>query len=252
EVPWINPAIEPGREYKVLTGIPGKTGVVYTLDRESGAFLWARPTVRQTVLASIDGTSGKATVNPAMLFSESGQSIEVCPSTGGGKNWWAGAYSPRSKRMFYALQNTCSDMAVTSEEANAEELYGIFGREKLAPGETMLGTVQAISAESGQRAWKAETRGTSLSLVATGGGLVFGGDIEGSFRAYDEDSGEVLWQVELGSAVTGYPVSFAVDGRQYIAVGTGSSVTTNGQQRLMPEGFQLGSENRLHVFALPQ
>ncbi|MEX2367375.1 MAG: PQQ-binding-like beta-propeller repeat protein, partial [Pseudohongiellaceae bacterium] len=57
QVSWINPAIETGREYRVMTGIPGKTGVVYTLDRESGEFLWARPTVHQTVVADIDGTS---------------------------------------------------------------------------------------------------------------------------------------------------------------------------------------------------
>lgn len=250
QVAWINPDIDPGRIYKVLTGIPGKTGVVYTLDRETGEFLWATPTVPQNVLASIDGATGKATVNPAVLFHETGDTREVCPSTSGGKNWQAGAYSPLTNMMYYSLQNTCSDMTVTLSEPDSEALYGISGREKLAPGRAMLGSVYAVSARTGVIEWTFDMPGTALSLVATGGGLVFGGDIEGNLRAFDQTSGEVLWEVNLGSSVTGYPVSFAVDGRQYLAVGTGSSVTTAGQRRLVP-GIMAGSENRLHVFALP-
>ena len=251
QVPWINPDIDTDKEYKVITGIPGKTGVVYTLDRETGEFLWARPTVHQTVVENIDGKSGEVTVNPDMLYSETRQQIEVCPSLSGGKNWQAGAYSPLTNMMYYSLQNTCADTFVTLEQADREALYGITGREKLAPGETNVGTIQAISAETGELAWKYEMPGTSLSLVTTGGGLVFGGDIAGSFRAFDQQTGEVLWQIGLDSAVTGYPISFAVDGRQYIAVGTGTSIITSSQLHLYPEANP-ARDNRLYVFALPE
>lgn len=251
QVAWINPAIEADRVYKVITGIPGKTGVVYTLDRETGEFLWATPTVHQTVVQSIDGSTGVATVNPEMIFHETGDTRTVCPSTAGGKNWQAGAYSPLTNMMYYSLQNTCMEMTVTLEEADSEALYGFSAREMLAPGKTSLGTVFAVSARTGVIEWSYDMPGTALSLVTTGGGLVFGGDIDGNFRALDQSSGEVLWEINLGSSVTGYPVSFAVDGRQYVAVGTGSSVTTAGQRRLLP-GITAGSENRLYVFALPQ
>jgi len=251
EVPWINPAIDPDKEYRVLTGIPGKTGVVYTIDRETGEFLWARPTVFQNVLESIDGETGKATVNPEALYHESGQQREICPSTGGGKNWWEGAYSPLTNAMYYGLQNTCMDQTVTAEELDPYNLYGVFSREKLAEGRSNVGTFYAISAETGETLWTYETAGTAMSMVTTAGGLVFGGDIEGNFRAFDQETGEVLWEVNLGSSITGYPISFAVDGRQYISIGTGTSVTTASQVRYL-EGTPPGIEGRQYVFALPE
>jgi alcohol dehydrogenase (cytochrome c) len=89
-----------------------------------------------------------------------------------------------------------------------------------------------------------------LSLLSTAGGLVFGGDANGRFRAFDERSGAVLWEVNLGSPISGYPVSFAVAGKQYVAVSTGSSLTAMGANRLTPElNPSLG--NNLFVFALP-
>ena len=84
-----------------------------------------------------------------------------------------------------------------------------------------------------------------MSLVATGGGLVFGGDSNGRFRAFDHETGEVLWEINLGSAVSGYPITYAVDGRQYVAVNTGS-----GSINLTPELHPSRGSN-LFVFALP-
>ena len=89
-----------------------------------------------------------------------------------------------------------------------------------------------------------------MSLVATGGGLVFGGDVNGRFRALDHETGEVLWEINLGSPVTGFPISYAVDGKQYVAVSTGSSITSAALGRLTPE-LQPSSGNNIFVFALP-
>ncbi len=250
EVEWISPDIEKGKTYKVLTGIPGKTGIIYTLDRKTGKFLWARSTVHQNVVAGIDGKTGEVTVNPATTFKAKGDTAEVCPALTGGKNWWAGAYSPLTNMMYYGLQNTCSDVTVTLAKPDAEALYGIAGRDKLAPGAKGIGSVYAVSAETGRTAWKYDMPGTALSLVATAGGLLFGGDIEGNFRAFDQKTGKVAWEVNLGSSVTGYPITFSVDGKQYVAASTGSSVTTASQRRLLP-GLKAGTENRLYVFALP-
>src|SRR5690606_39053888 len=76
-VAWINPRIEPGERRKVMTGVPGKTGIVYTLDRETGEFLWARPTVFQNVVKSIDGATGEVQVDPERVFTAKDQTIEV-------------------------------------------------------------------------------------------------------------------------------------------------------------------------------
>ena len=74
-----------------------------------------------------------------------------------------------------------------------------------------------------------------MALLATGGGLVFGGDVAGTFRAFDAETGKVLWETNLGAHVTGHPVTFAVDGKQYVAVSTGRSNMTGGLSRLTPD-----------------
>lgn len=247
EVPWINPRIRPGERRKVITGVPGKTGIVYTLDRETGEFLWARPTVMQNVVQSIDGATGKVTVNPAALFTANGQTRFICPTVNGGKNFQAGAYSPLTNVMYYGLQNTCFD--VTTND-NPNSAYGFNSRAQIAPGTQNIGTLQAISVETGKIIWKYEQRAGMMSAVATGGGLVFAGDTNGTFRAFDQRDGKVLWSVNLGSPVTGYPITYAVRGKQYVAVSVGNSLVSSGLNRLAPELRPSNSSN-LFVFALP-
>ncbi len=250
DVAWINPRVKTGETRKVLTGIPGKTGIVYTLDRKTGEFLWARPTIHQTVVKSIDGATGKVTVNPEMLFTAAGQSHLICPSSNGGKNWQAGAYSPLTNAMYFPLQNTCATVTAVADKPSLDSLYSIAVRNSIAPGTDKVGSLQAVSAATGKILWKYEQRAVMMSLVSTGGGLIFGGDAAGWFRAFDQKTGEILWEVNLGSAVTGYPVTYGVNGKQYVAVSTGASVATGGNASLTPE-IRVGSSNNLFVFSLP-
>ena len=245
EVSWINPRITPGEQRQVITGIPGKTGVVYTLDRATGEFLWATPTVTQNVISDIDGATGAVTENSEVVFSGLGQEVLSCPSWIGGKDWEAGAYSPLTNTMYYPLRNTCARVLSTMEGGLA--IYRLAARFQLAPGTDQVGTVQAISAETGEIVWGYEQRAATLSLATTGGGLVFGGDANGRFRAFDQTSGEVLWEINLGSPVTGFPISFAVVGRQYVVASTGTSSNFGS---LHPE-LNPSSGNNLFVFALP-
>ena len=256
-VTWINPNLQFGEVRKVITGIPGKTGVVYTLDRETGEFLWATPTIHQNVIQDIDGTTGTVTENPEVIFRESEQVVFVCPTWTGGKDWEAGAYSPLTNTMYYPLRNTCANMLATAnfESDTAQALtaggqgglaiYSLAARHQITPGTENLGTVRAISAETGQTEWLYEQRAGTMSLAATGGGLIFGGDSNGRFRAHDHETGEILWEVNLGSSVSGYPITFAVDGKQYVAVNTG-----NGQVNLTPE-LRPSRGTNVYVFALP-
>ena len=229
-VSWINPRVQPGERRKVVTGIPGKTGVVYTLDRETGEFLWATPTIAQNVITNIDGATGEVTENAEVIFTRMGQEVLSCPGWGGGKNWPAGAYSPLTNTMYVPMQNTCARVLSTSTEGLA--LYQLAARFQLAPGKEDRGSIWAISAETGETTWLYEQRAATQALVATGGGLVFGGAADGRFRAFDQATGEVLWEINLGSPVRGFPITFAVDGRQYVVAST-----SNG--------------NNLFVFALP-
>ena len=188
EVTWINPNLQPGERRKVITGIPGKTGIVYTLDIETGEFLWATPTIEQNVVIDIDGATGEVTENPEIIFREAEQIVFVCPTWLGGKDWEAGAYSPLTNIMYYPLRNSCANMLATgnfeSERARALTeggqgglaIYQLAARHQITPGTDNLGTVRAVSAETGRTEWLFETRAGTMSVVATGGGLVFGGD----------------------------------------------------------------------------
>ena len=111
-------------------------------------------------------------------------------------------------------------------------------------------TIEAISVQTGKTVWKREQRAGQLSLMSTGGGLLFGGDVSGRFRAYDQRTGDVLWEVNLGAPVNGYPATFTVNGKQYIAVSTGGSGLALGLVSLTPE-LRPGLGNQLYVFALP-
>ena len=91
EVEWINPDLEAGEVRKVITGIPGKTGIVYTLDRETGEFLWATPTTFQNVISNINGATGEVVLNEEVIFRENEQIVMVCPHLLGGRDWEAGA-----------------------------------------------------------------------------------------------------------------------------------------------------------------
>jgi PQQ-dependent dehydrogenase (methanol/ethanol family) len=250
QVAWINPKLKPGENRQVITGIPGKTGIVYTLDRKTGEFLWARPTVHQNIVEKIDGATGKVTVNPALVFERAGQQATVCPIAAGGKNWPAGAYSPLTHTMYFPLHNTCGDVMAVLDKPSPDSLYGIGGSPKPGPKDQNVGTVQAISVETGAIVWKFEQRAVHYSLVATGGGLLFGGDANGRARAFDQKTGKVLWEINLGSPLTGFPITYAVRGRQYVAMSTGSAVLLGQTAAFTPE-VRASNANNIFVFALP-
>jgi PQQ-dependent dehydrogenase (methanol/ethanol family) len=247
EVTWINPNIRRGARYKVLSGVPGKTGIVYTLDRITGAFLWARPTVMQNVVQSIDGATGRVTVNPETVFTELGQQRFICPSSTGGANYQAPAYSPLTQTMYFPMQQLCMNATATAPNWDAPG-YSIASRIALSPeADNNLGVITAVNAVSGRTEWKYAIRAGMQSLLTTGGRLLFAGDAAGRFRALDQDSGRVLWEMNLGSPVTGYPVTFEVDGHQYVAVSTGFWLGDN----FTPEIIK-GGQGTLFVFALPE
>ena len=129
-------------------------------------------------------------------------------------------------------------------------MYSLAVRNQFAPGFEELGTVRAISVETGETVWQHDQRAMTMFLVATSGGLVFGGDANAWFRAFDHETRRSPGEINLGSPVTGFPITYAVDGRQYVAVSTGVAGTSGSLLVLTPELYpSLGSN--LFVFALP-
>jgi len=249
-VSWINPKLKPGERRQVVTGIPGKTGIVYTLDRKTGEFLWATPTVQQNLVQSIDGATGEVTVNPATLMNKQGDTVHVCPNSNGGKNWPGGSYDPDTKLMYQPLQNTCAEVTVVIDKPTLSSLYGFRAVSSISDPQGNAGTVQAINVETGRTAWKYSQRAPTLSLVSTAGGIVFGGDYSGRAFALDAKTGKVLWQVNLGSPLSGYPITYSVKGEQYVAFSSGQASPQASILQLTPE-VQPSMNSNLFVFKLP-
>ena len=144
----------------------------------------------------------------------------------------------------------CNMATTTTDQRDPSKVYGISMAQQLAPGTDKVGTVWAISTDTGHAAWKYEQRAGTLSLVTTGGGLVFGGDDNGRFRAFDDKTGKVLWETNLGSPVSGFPITYASGGKQYVAVTTGPSLVSTSALGLTPE-LKPGNGANIFVFALP-
>jgi alcohol dehydrogenase (cytochrome c) len=153
--------------------------------------------------------------------------------------------------MYMPMQNMCMNATTQTDQRDPKLVYCFSNEYIPAPGAEQVGVVWAISAEKGTTLWKHEQRTGVMSLAATGGGLVFGGDVEGKFKAYDDTTGAVLWETDLGSPVSGFPVTFAVDGKQFVAVTTGPSLVAMAARRVTPELASDSGGGRVFVFALP-
>lgn len=152
--------------------------------------------------------------------------------------------------MYMPLENLCS----TVKSAGPKNGQGQLGMRIdyvawLRPGETNVGQVRAISVSTGKTAWVYSQRAGTMSLVATGGGLVFFGDAVGGFGALDEKEGKVLWQTRLTGPVSGMPISYGAGGKQFIAVATGLSPEAMGLGHMTPE-IKVGADKVLHVYTL--
>jgi alcohol dehydrogenase (cytochrome c) len=248
----VNPGARRGPR-KTLTGVPCKTGIAWSFDAATGEFLWARATNEQNLVATIDG-KGLVTVNEDAVLKEIGKTYHVCPTYNGGRDWPYGAYNPRSNVMYVQLANLCIDSTARADRGPQPQfVYNTTNVGKLAAGKDKVGRIDAISVETGRTVWSWETRVSNYSpILATGGGLVFNGSMDRYLRALDADKGTVLWQTRLPSQTVGAPITFAVNGRQYIAITAGGGPIAATQTGVTPEADTTSGANAVYVFALPQ
>ncbi len=229
----------------VVTG--GKLAIFEALDAATGEYLFSIDLDMQNVVAEIDPRSGAKSLSSAAIpgldqvlseFSLPG----VCPDWLGARNMQSTSYNPETKILYIPLSDTCLD----DDTGERWQKYP----DKDTDGS--YGIIKAVNLESREVVWTQRQTGPQASAnLSTETGLLFIGSVDRWFKALDQDSGEVLWQRRLDNALNSYPVTYRVDGKQYVAVATNSGgihtrVMRNAAHiNLPPAGATLW------VFALP-
>ncbi len=201
-----------------------RNGYAYLLDRRDGRLLRATPYTR-TNWAFLD-ENGKPVIRPELARR---RSKRVCPGGVGGKNWPPAAFSPRTRLVYIPHIVRCQ----TVLPGPYEPVYrrglpytgGVASYDE-APAE---GFVTAMDVATGEIRWEVDNHGPNWAgLLATGGGLVFGGSFDGNLRAFHDETGEVLWEFQTGTGVYAPPTTFVMDGRQYLGLASGFGSMGNG------------------------
>jgi alcohol dehydrogenase (cytochrome c) len=234
----------------------GKYGILWKNDRVSGEFLGFKETVFQNAFTHIDPDTGAVTYREDIQNAQLDEWTSACPSSAGGKDWHSMTYHPPSGLMIAPLSQTCLENAAR-EVALVQGSGGLAASRKFfeMPGTNgNLGKLGAYNVDTMEEVWNFQQRASyHTGTMSTAGDLVFVGDLDRYFRAHDVNTGEVLWETRLGTSVQGHPVSFAIDGKQYIAVTAALGGTS---PRTVPSVIATEIKypdhgNALYVFSLP-
>ena len=224
ETPLLVDAQFHGQQRKLMLQ-GNRNGFFYVLDRLTGKVLLAEPFVKELTWASGIGPDGRPKLLPGNAPTTEGQ--RVCPAVAGASNWPSTAFSPATGLFYMFAQESCNIYTKNDQWWEAgKSFYG--GGTRRVPSDYIGGKfLKAIDIQTGKTAWEIPNIGGGIlgsGLMATAGGLVFYGDGNGAFIAADAGTGKLLWHFNTGQNWKAGPMTYLVDGNQYIGVAAGSTI----------------------------
>ena len=234
----------------------GKYGILWKNDRVSGEFQAYKETVFQNAFTDIDDETGLVTYREDIQNAKLNEWTSACPSSAGGKDWHSMTYHPPTGTMIAPLSQTCLENAAR-EVALVQGGGGLAASRKFfeMPGtDGNLGKIGAYNVDTMEEVWSYQQRASfHTGTMSTAGNLVFVGDLDRRFKAFDVTNGDIVWETRLGTSVQGHPISFAVDGKQYIAVtaALGGTSPRSVPGVILTEIKYPDWGNAVYVFSLP-
>ena len=223
QIPILADSVFGGQSRKLML-CPNRNAFFYVLDRETGEFLLGKPYARQTWAKGLD-EKGRPIRIPGT--SPSVEGTTVSPSIGGGTNWFSPSYSPRTDLLYVMAYDGETTYYIREDEYVAGERFTGGGGVTPLPAANYASAVRAISPQTGDLEWEYPVQPRSTAgVLSTAGDLVFSGTVDGFFFALDANTGEERWHINLGSRVHAGPMSYMVDGRQYVAIAAGNVLFT--------------------------
>jgi alcohol dehydrogenase (cytochrome c) len=232
----------------------GKDGILWKLNRATGEYLDLLDTMGQTIF-SVDREIGRLTYREDIATANIGDTYTACPGIYGGHNWQSATYDDARHLLFLPVHQLCSDM--TPREVDLGPGGGGYGADAATypmPGkEGLAGALLAIDVRTMEVRWKIEQPALFLSgALSTDGGLLFIGDLDRHFQAFDTETGARLWSTRLPAPAHGYPVTYEAEGRQFVAIPAGIGVFRALTAVIFPDIYQPPDGQGLFVFSVPQ
>jgi len=233
----------------------GKIGIFDVLDARTGEYLTSMDLGFQTLVKSVDPKTGAKIIDRARITPGDGEAKFVCPHSEGGKNWIPNAFNPTTRLMFVPLVESCQDLAPVAAGERGLLSTGVRLSLRPPPGsDGNYGRLEAINLETKKSVWVNRRRATSTTgVLATAGGVVFAGYVDRTFVAFDDMTGRELWTTRLTDVPNSNAISYAVGGRQFIAVVAGNGGNhARLFMRMMPEIKNPANRSAsVWVFAVP-
>jgi putative heme-binding domain-containing protein len=205
-----------GQERKLLLHA-NRNGYFYVLDRTDGSFLLGTPFVKKLTWSSGVDAKGRPILTPNNETTPGG--VKTCPAVRGATNWYSPAFSPQTNLYYLMVVEDCGSYRQAKQGG-----FGFLNDPK-DPGMKYL---RALNIETGSIAWEIPQIGpverNYSGVLATAGGLVFYGETSGGFAAVNAKTGATLWHFETGDRFKASPMTYTVEGRQYVAIASGSNV----------------------------